>query len=982
MAFTREEIEQELETAGIRTNSLSFVKLFQETDNYKLILDYLTGVSKSLTGMQHDYGMHHSGVLLNLLKNIEPPNVKDHLVLQVIRHPQLMQFLIYSYSIWLFKYAQTHHGSSSSQAVLSQFKSIGVSDQDIFFCFASQSYYNQLDNIQINGTVVKDFMVDYLRKAKQLPNPINSNSNWPSRWNGLFLNLLEEVRPEFANEYAVFIVTGGDNNDIEFLEGYRNGHYMPVLTRYLANRQNQNQRTIQMKFAAAARLYEINSEKYQSLASDLSRQYLEYESHNNPRNKWEVGRNFQYFKDLDNDYYPYSSFAFHILLLNEREIALELLRDFFSRKVYITYKTLKVLAHHLGKEAFPFLQLAIKAEGSTLIEFTQLLTILFNVSEQSDYLPILWSLAGNKSKPLRALVSGLLAEKDPEAETKAVELLSSKSADIRQSAALILTRFSSSTANNAILGVLHKESNDNARDILLQSLAGTLPAQADKVFIENMVNAAKERGKLNKAVEVWLDESLLPPLLDLSGNELNKDYIRFLLYRMSRVKEMRSDIEAKYIIQLIDKEKSASFALELIKHFIDKEAKPEHKWLMALAALLGNDTVVDKIRVTTNKWMEENRYKMAEHGVGALAIQGSDKALRWVEWYSRKYKSKKANVGAAALAALETAAEELGITIHELGDKVVPDFGFDGLFKHFTVDNEEYRAFIDSNFKIAFFNENNKKLKALPASASAELKEEFKSIAKEVRDIVRSQSSRLEYYLIIQRRWKLEQWQQFFLNNPVMFIYATKLLWGAYDQQGKLLQTFLCTEDTSLVDVNGDEIIPEDGSHIGIVHPSQLDAEQLQQWKKQFFDLSIESIFPQLDRQLPDMKDIDLSKTIVNKYNGKQMVTGSIKSTLERFGWHKGPTGDGGMLDSFMLLNSEENIEAVLELEGVGVGYGWGTEEKTGRLYVLDKSKFGKKWYHSPQNDDDDRLVKLKDLPPIFRNEMLAALEQIRVKES
>src|SRR5581483_764963 len=222
------------------------------------------------------------------------------------------------------------------------------------------------------------------------------------------------------------------------------------------------------------------------------------------------------------------------------------------------------------------------------------------------------------------------------------------------------------------------------------------------------------------------------------------------------------------------------FALNLIKLFIDNGTKAEHKYLLALSALLGDEAVADKIRITIDKWIEDGRFKMAEYGVGALALQGSDKALRWVEFYSRKYRTRKANVGVAALVALEAAAEELGITTYELGDRIVPDFGFEGLFKPFEADGETYRAFIDNNFKIAFFNDDNKKIKSIPAAASAELKEEFKAIAKEVRDVVKSQSSRLEYYMVIQRRWTVEQWQQFFLNNPVMFIYATKLVWGVY----------------------------------------------------------------------------------------------------------------------------------------------------------------------------------------------------------
>lgn len=334
-------------------------------------------------------------------------------------------------------------------------------------------------------------------------------------------------------------------------------------------------------------------------------------------------------------------------------------------------------------------------------------------------------------------------------------------------------------------------------------------------------------------------------------------------------------------------------------------------------------------------------------------------------------------MGNAALLALEAAAEELGISTHELGDRIIPDFGFEGLFRLFTVGDESYRAFIDSNFKIAFFTDDNKKLKAIPRAASTELKDEFKAIAKEIRDITKSQSSRLEYYLIIQRRWDIKNWQQFFLQNPVMFIYATRLLWGIYNEQGELIQTFLCNEDTSLIDVEQEEITIEAGV-IGIVHPSQLDSSQLQQWKQLFFDLSIDPIFAQLDRPVPEKKDIDFSKCIIHAFAGKKMKQGSIRSTLERYGWHKGPVEDAGMLASFNLSYSERKIEAILEVEGVAVFYGWGGDETLGRLYIIDKNKATQRWFNSPKNDDDDRLVRLKDVPPIFLDELLMAIELIK----
>jgi hypothetical protein len=76
-------------------------------------------------------------------------------------------------------------------------------------------------------------------------------------------------------------------------------------------------------------------------------------------------------------------------------------------------------------------------------------------------------------------------------------------------------------------------------------------------------------------------------LLYTTGKQLSFDETKFLLYRMSHIKEMRRNMEARYILQFLDKQKTNEFALAIIRLFIEKGTKPEHKWLMALAALLG-----------------------------------------------------------------------------------------------------------------------------------------------------------------------------------------------------------------------------------------------------------------------------------------------------------------------------------------------------------------------------------------------------------
>ena len=982
MAFTIEEVERALTTAKEEWGMYHRDPVgLKDSLNYPIITGYLTGQISSIQGIQQDNHTFLWGSLINLLKNIDPPSANDQLVLDVIHHPDLLPYMTHYYKHWLLGHTFNNGTEKSFQAVLTQLRQLGLNDDDIFNLFIFSIRYDDEKEVTIDNTPLKEFLVAHIMKSKRLIYPKQGYSQWDNDWSLLYFQLLEETRPEFAADYSLYGMFSERNNPALFFTQYKQGKYLPGILSFISNQQDDKLPTIQLKFGSAIRLFETDSTTHEQLMIKLAIQYLNYFRMFHPREKWESGFHLEEFTGTDLSYLPYSSCAFHFLLEKDKTSALNILKDWLDKKIYIPFETIQVVHHHLGADILPYLQLVLQADNGSIDHYRKLIGMLQKEFKPLQYLPLIWTMTNNKSRSVKEMVARIIAENDTEAETKSIGLLEHKNADTRQTAALILREFSSENAMNAITRILNKESNDNARDILLQVAAVSLRGDVSDHFIQSMVNAAFDRGKLSKPIEPWLDETELPPLYKKDGASLDSKYIRFLLYRMSRVKDMRSDIEAKYILQQIAIDKAAPFALSLIKTYMEKGAKPEHKFVLALSALLGNDAVVDKIRIAVDKWIDENRYKMAEHGVGALALQGSDKALRWVEWYSRKYKSKKANVGAAALVALETAADEQGITIHELGDRIIPDFGFTGLFKHFNVNGEEYRAFIDSNFKIAFFTDDNKKLKSLPGATDAILKEEFKSIAKEVREIVKSQSSRLEYYLVIQRRWNYEQWSKFFLENPVMFIYATKLLWGVYDEKGQLTGQFICNEDTSLVNEDNDEIAVPGATYVGIVHPTQLSTGQLQKWKQQFYDLSIDPIFPQLDRKVSDMDGLDLSKAIILKYMGKQMVPGSIKSTLERNGWHKGPTGDGGMIESFNLLYFEKKMEAVLELEGVGAGYGWGTEEKLGRLYVVDKIKVPQRWFNHPQHDTDDRLVKWKDVPVIFLTEMLAAIESIKPVE-
>jgi Domain of unknown function (DUF4132) len=549
-----------------------------------------------------------------------------------------------------------------------------------------------------------------------------------------------------------------------------------------------------------------------------------------------------------------------------------------------------------------------------------------------------------------------------------------------------------------------------------------VPAEKQKEFDEivaietvfEAVAAAQKRGKLSKPVVAWLVN--YPQLMyKKDENALDSATIAFLFYRMSQVKDIRTDIEARPLLSLIDRETSTPFAKWLLDSYFQNGADAKLKWCLTLGAVLGGDTEIAFLQRTIVNFVDNKRGKMAEYVVKALALQGSQRALRTVDFFSRKYKNK--SLGKAALEAFDVAAEELGMTPYELADSVIPDFGFDGLFKEFEANKETYRAFIGNDFKLAFLDEDNKLLKALPKGTSAILKEEFKEIGKEIRDIVKSQSSRLEQYLVIQRRWSVDKWQAFFLTNPVMFVYAVRLIWGVFDEKNTLISVFRCQEDQSLTDAEGNEIDFEalksdadvretfkvsltfssenaqntEGSpsplnldnqssidnkklSVGMVHPIDLDAETIDFWKNDLLDNGIEPIFPQLNRPVIALKGIDKNVKMSDAYEGVEVGGYTFLSRMDKTGWVKGSIGDGAGILSYYKAFTEVGLVAIIMQTGsLSIGYYDGNAKIGKVMFVREEGiRFGNYIYDEPTKMNDPRLVRLGDVPPIVYSEVMA----------
>jgi hypothetical protein len=602
---------------------------------------------------------------------------------------------------------------------------------------------------------------------------------------------------------------------------------------------------------------------------------------------------------------------------------------------------------------------------------------LLQTIDYQQYESKVWEFTKNKSKKIREMAAITLSKLGERIIPEASKLLNDKKGEVRQIGALVLSLIKTDESQRILLEALDNEKNDDARDVILESLSGILPVPKTEEELKERIEKAQKRGKLDSPIEKWLDESQLPSLNWLSGKAFTATEIRYLFYRQSRTKDIRIDSEAKPMLALIDKSTSHDFASALLKTYFTNGADAKQKYCLGLGAILGDDDECNSLKSKVTQWADAGRGKMAEYAVKALALNGSTKALRAVEFFSRKYKNKNKNIGAAANEAFVIVAEDLNISPYELADSIIPDFGFDGLFKEFEVNGETYRAFIDNDFKLAYLNEDNKVLKSLPKATTNELKEEFKEIGKEIKDIVKSQSSRLEQYLVIQRKWNTEKWQAFFMGNPVMFAYAVRLIWGTYDADNQLIDTFRCQEDQTLINAEGDEIeLPED-AQIGMVHPISLTAEQITYWTENLYDDDIQPIFPQLTRPVITLNDKDKNLKISREFQGVQYGGYGFISKMEKIGWNRGSVVDGGWISSYFKDFSDLGFTAIITQQGeLCVGYYDGNAELNELMFVRKKAvQFGSYIYDEPSNENDERLMAFGEVPAIIYSEVMADMQ-------
>lgn len=539
------------------------------------------------------------------------------------------------------------------------------------------------------------------------------------------------------------------------------------------------------------------------------------------------------------------------------------------------------------------------------------------------------SLASDTSKVVREILIPAVAKTDCHEDI--CELLKSKKAAMREFAVAVIEKQGSEKYTPALNDAFATEKSEKLKNRIAVLIG-------EKITESKAVSADDELKKLTSPAKTkkldWLYKTPFTSVMLTDGTPADDSLVKGLMMCYAADAGNVNPLASKFAEKL-DKKTLEKFACEVFGKWLDDGAVAKQKWILYFSAVYGGNEMIDNLMHYIKEWSENSRGAIAAEAVYALALNGSSNALMKVDNMAHKF--KKRQVKDAANYALLNAAEKLGISKEELGDRIVPDMNFDErMCRTFDYGNRQFSVYLTPSLEIEIFS-GDKKIKNLPkpgASDDAEKAEkayaDFKDMKKQMKTVVKTQHDRLEYVLMCDRKWSCENWKKLFVANPVMHCFAIGLIWGTYEE-GKLVSTFRYLDDGSFTTSDEDEFELPDDAVIGLVHPIELSEDEKMVWIQQLADYEIVQPFAQLTRPVFTLTDDEKNGTKIMRFDGNDIINQTLVNRLTKFGWEKGSAQDAGCFYEFY---HHDITEIITNDEGKKVPVGFTAELKFSGTYI------------------------------------------------
>ena len=432
-----------------------------------------------------------------------------------------------------------------------------------------------------------------------------------------------------------------------------------------------------------------------------------------------------------------------------------------------------------------------------------------------------------------------------------------------------------------------------------------------------------------------IDENILSNiLLKNKKTKAPLNIVKYVFMEYIALKEPSILKDCNKIAEFFDIDSFRNALDDIYSNWLDKKADTKLKNILIPYCIFQPEDKLLKLKTQIEEWALNSRGALAAHAVYAIALNASKFALVLVDTMSVKVKNNQ--VKNAAKDALKKTAKALEISEDELIDKIIPDLDFDkkGMRElHYGGEaNRVFKLQIKNDLTIEVTDSNDKVLKSLPAPNSKDdkaiadaSKKELTLIKKNIKMITSNQITRLNKVLLNGRKWSYKTFNELFVDNPIMNIFALKLIWGVYDEKNNLIESFRYMEDGSFNTFDEEEYIFEDSlknkKNITLVHPIELDEDKLSKWRNQLSDYEILQPINQLDLLFEEVKEEHIKNNKIISFEDKEITAGEIMSMANKMSFERSrDIEDGGSYTYYELKDSILNIACRISFEYMWFG--------------------------------------------------------------
>jgi hypothetical protein len=637
----------------------------------------------------------------------------------------------------------------------------------------------------------------------------------------------------------------------------------------------------------------------------------------------------------------------------------------------------------------------IKAHTKLADPLLQSFTKSVQAPEAAPYMLELWlklkkpQLARQwlEDNPIHAIV-GLL----PIAAGQNVAPVEAKPAELTKAAITFLSSLKRKGYESLMRAALAQQPSEIAEKVTALILAqddGNLQTLDDTNTPQWLKDGIADLPKAKRSQPVdWVSTADLPALV-VGDHCLGKGQIQACLVALQLSTLDSPVLLVQYLKSHANPQSLDTFIWSLFERWLTEGGSSKEKWAMFSLGLLGSDAIALKLAPLIRNWPGENQHPRAVLGLECLRAIGTDTALMQINGIAQK--TKYQGLQARAEECMKAIARDRQLTQDQLEDRIIPDCGLDATGRRtFDFGPRQFHFALSADLKPIVKDEKGKHLTTLPKPNSKDDAEkaqqaiaDWKLVKKQVGEVVKIQSVRLEDAMITERRWPWHEFSTLLAKHPLATHLVQRLIWGSFGADGSLLQTFRVSEDHTYSDAMDDVIAPDESATVSIVHPIHLSEDLKAHWGEIFSDYEIIPPFPQLHREVYHLTSEEVDAEEIKRFQNIQIPGEMLAYTMEKFGWQRGALHDHGDYRVHYKDFDQGKITAVVgdyECQHVEKSSIWGSDAIDGCLFLVGQHREPYEYPTSvswAEKYTEGKRIPLREVHPLVMSEVLRDLTAI-----